>query len=342
MNDPTQIGARPSEPGNGGNVTDSVLVARRDEPLRPEHTGLGNVVPFARPRRNAAAAAFALATIAAQHRPAPAPAGPGAVRRIAVLAASLLLHGGLLTMFWQSPAPVASIGSEVISIEVTLGATTAAGLATAPGELEAQVAAQAEDQKPDDTVAEKAAVATVMPQDVPVAPQETAPEAKEQKPETPTAEQQQQQQQIQTQTEPVPEIKTAVTADERKRVDAPTQKDIATKKQSAAAAPSDVASGVGRGRSDVSANYNGTVATHLARHKQYPVAARKAGAQGVATVSFSLDGGGRVVAVQLASGSGVPVIDQEAVAMVRRASPFPAPPDGRARNFTVPVRFNIR
>jgi len=28
--------------------------------------------------------------------------------------------------------------------------------------------------------------------------------------------------------------------------------------------------------------------------------------------------------------------------MARRASPFPAPPDGKGRNFTVPVRFNLR
>ena len=96
------------------------------------------------------------------------------------------------------------------------------------------------------------------------------------------------------------------------------------------------------GRSDNSANYNGIVAAHLARYKQYPAAARSAGAQGVATVSFSIDGGGRVTSARLAGSSGNPAIDQEVVAMARRASPFPAPPDGKGRNFTVPVRFNLR
>ena len=71
-------------------------------------------------------------------------------------------------------------------------------------------------------------------------------------------------------------------------------------------------------------------------------AARSAGSQGVATVSFSIDGGGRVTSARLAGGSGNPAIDQEVVAMARRASPFPAPPDGKGRNFTVPVRFNLR
>ncbi len=62
----------------------------------------------------------------------------------------------------------------------------------------------------------------------------------------------------------------------------------------------------------------------------------------MATVSFGIDGTGRVTTISLARGSGVASIDHEGVAMVRRASPFPPPPDGRGRNFTVPVRFNLR
>ncbi len=139
-----------------------------------------------------------------------------------------------------------------------------------------------------------------------------------------------------------PQIQTVQTAPERKRIAAPTDKKAAQKKQVAAATPTDAASGIGRGRSDNSANYNGMVAAHLARYKQYPASARSSGAQGVATVSFSLDGGGRVTSARLAGGSGNAAIDQEVVAMARRASPFPAPPDGKGRNFTVPVRFNLR
>jgi TonB family protein len=82
------------------------------------------------------------------------------------------------------------------------------------------------------------------------------------------------------------------------------------------------------------------VSAHLARHN--PDSARRAAAQGVATVSFSIDSGGRVTSVRLVSGSGNAAIDQEVVAMPRRASPFPPPPDGKGRNFTVPVRLNLR
>jgi hypothetical protein len=35
-------------------------------------------------------------------------------------------------------------------------------------------------------------------------------------------------------------------------------------------------------------------------------------------------------------------LDQEVEAMVRRASPFPAPPAGHAMTFTVPVSFQLR
>lgn len=106
--------------------------------------------------------------------------------------------------------------------------------------------------------------------------------------------------------------------------------------------PAAVASGgVGRGRSDANSNYRGMVAAHLARHKRFPAEARSLGREGSATVMFSINGGGRVTSVRLARGSGVASLDQEATAMVHRASPFPAPPDGRGTSFTVPVSFRL-
>jgi len=83
------------------------------------------------------------------------------------------------------------------------------------------------------------------------------------------------------------------------------------------------------------------VSAHLARYKQYPADARSRGDGGTATVAFSLSGSGGVTSVRLTRGSGVASIDQEVQAMVRRASPFPAPPDGRSTSFTVPVSFRL-
>jgi protein TonB len=129
-------------------------------------------------------------------------------------------------------------------------------------------------------------------------------------------------------------------APERKRIDAPTDKKAAQKKQQTAATNSNSASGVGIGRSDRSVNYAGIVRAHLARYKQTPSGAR--GSTGVATVSFSLDASGRVTAARLAGSSGNAALDQEVVAMARRASPFPPNPNGKGESFTVSVRFEVR
>jgi TonB family protein len=49
-----------------------------------------------------------------------------------------------------------------------------------------------------------------------------------------------------------------------------------------------------------------------------------------------------VTSSRLARSSGVPSLDHEVTAMVRRASPFPPPPDGRPVSFTVPINFQVR
>lgn len=104
---------------------------------------------------------------------------------------------------------------------------------------------------------------------------------------------------------------------------------------------SPAASGRGVGRSDADSNYPGQVFAHLARYKQLPANALKTGEQAKPTVAFGLDGGGRVTSVRLARGSGNSSIDQAVQAMVRRASPFPAPPSGHAKNFSITVTFRL-
>jgi protein TonB len=291
-------GNRGQMPSGDPGRHDLLLVARHGDPSQSVATDLSNVVPFA--RRRAVEAEFPLAPIAAADRPALPPPDFGVGWRIALLAGSLMLHSLLLAIFWREPAPLASIGIESISVEITLGATNAAGLAPQPGEQEVKPVTTTEEQTPDERKTEESRVATVMPQEVPVAAQEAAPEAIPQEP--------------------------------RQHV----------QKKHVAAVPNDSAGGIGRGRSDVSSNYNGLVAAHLQRYKQYPTTARTARSQGAATVSFRVDAFGRVTSVELAQPSGISAFDQEAVAMVRRASPFPRRPDGRGRDFTVPVRFNRR
>jgi protein TonB len=92
------------------------------------------------------------------------------------------------------------------------------------------------------------------------------------------------------------------------------------------------------------ADFRGRVLAHLARHKRFPDQARALRVSGRVAVTFSFDARGRVTNVALAASSGHPVLDQEALAMVRRASPFPViPPEtGRmAASFTAPIRYDL-
>ena len=92
----------------------------------------------------------------------------------------------------------------------------------------------------------------------------------------------------------------------------------------------------------VASAYRGSVLSHLASFKRYPPAARARGVQGNPAVSFSIDASGRVISVSLTRASGDPDIDAEIVAMVHRASPFPAPPPGAPHVFSAGVNFRLQ
>lgn len=92
-------------------------------------------------------------------------------------------------------------------------------------------------------------------------------------------------------------------------------------------------------------SYRDRLAAHLARHKQYPSAAKAAGEQGTAMLSFTVGRGGQLLGSHLARSSGRAALDAETLAMVRRAQPLPAfPPEmtQSSLSFTVPVNFSLR
>jgi protein TonB len=109
-------------------------------------------------------------------------------------------------------------------------------------------------------------------------------------------------------------------------------------KQKAARPSEEKRAAGGSGRTAVAslANYDGLVSAHLRR---YQSAARSGGATGSGAVTFSLTGSGSVTSARIARSTGAAVLDQEILAMVRRASPFPAPPDSQPKSFTVPLNF---
>jgi len=87
--------------------------------------------------------------------------------------------------------------------------------------------------------------------------------------------------------------------------------------------------------------YNSLVYGHLQRYKRYPPSA--GGASGMVTVRFALSRSGEVVSSAVAKSSGNDVLDQEALAILRRANPFPAFPadkPGAQDSFVGPISFS--
>ena len=80
----------------------------------------------------------------------------------------------------------------------------------------------------------------------------------------------------------------------------------------------------------------------IERNKHYPEIADRRGQKGVVQIFFSLDRQGRVVESRVVRSSGAPALDEEAVALLRRAQPFPPPPPefpGDIVNLLLPLRF---
>jgi periplasmic protein TonB len=95
----------------------------------------------------------------------------------------------------------------------------------------------------------------------------------------------------------------------------------------------------------VQASWQKALVDHLNRYKRYPEAARVTGAQGTVVVGFRIDRSGHLLTASIARTSGSAALDEEALAVLRRASPLPAPPNdiaGTMLDLTLPIQFRIR
>jgi TonB family protein len=82
----------------------------------------------------------------------------------------------------------------------------------------------------------------------------------------------------------------------------------------------------------------------LERNKRYPESSLSSREQGVAQIFFSIDRQGGVVDSRVEHSSGAAALDEEALALVRRAQPFPKPPSklvGERVDLVVPIRFYL-
>jgi len=366
--------APPVDRGNVVNLRDAPLVARADPAPASPAPDPSNVIPFERARRGASEAAPPPITVGPDDRPAPRPAATTLRRDLLTLAAALAAHGLFVFAFWQEPRELPSIGIEAITVEIVVGDNRAAGAAPTPGETEAQPSAPAEavtaeekpveaepqrtaevreltpeekqaevvrepspEQQPD--TRSQVAMAQTPQAEVPTAqPRETPPDMSAVI--SPPRDEPREVQPVEPKAKQPAQKKAEQKRAEQKKLE---QKKAEPQKQAArpASMPSEGASGSGRQAVASNANYNGRVAAHLARYKQYPASARSNGIQGSGAVTFSLSGSGSVTSVTVVRGTGAAVLDQELAAMVRRASPFPTPPNGQSLSFTVPVSFKL-
>jgi TonB family protein len=88
----------------------------------------------------------------------------------------------------------------------------------------------------------------------------------------------------------------------------------------------------------------GRLLGQLNRFKQYPRAARQAHIEGVVQLHFVMDAQGKVLSFEIAKSSGRPILDSEALALIRRAQPLPALPADyptRTLDAIVPIEFYL-
>ena len=91
-------------------------------------------------------------------------------------------------------------------------------------------------------------------------------------------------------------------------------------------------------------SYSSLLANAIAKYKQYPKIAQMRGWQGTVIVDLEIDIKGAVISVKIKKSSTYEVLDNEALEMIKKASPFPAPPESlRGKNFNVlvPISFKL-
>ena len=91
------------------------------------------------------------------------------------------------------------------------------------------------------------------------------------------------------------------------------------------------------------AKWQQSLVAHLARFKKYP--AQGNSAEGVVSIAFTVDRKGNVLNGRVDKSSGSAEFDAEALAMMKRASPLPAPPaevTDSDLSFIIPIRFAPR
>lgn len=95
---------------------------------------------------------------------------------------------------------------------------------------------------------------------------------------------------------------------------------------------------------DARNKYGNSLWGAISKHKKYPKIAAMRNWQGEAIVELELDGNGKLKSKKIVQSSGHDVLDKQALEMVEKALPFPAPPEalrGNSFTITVPIPFKL-
>mgnify|MGYP002135531303 FL=1 len=90
--------------------------------------------------------------------------------------------------------------------------------------------------------------------------------------------------------------------------------------------------------------YGLLLSQEIAKFKQYPPFAKQSRQQGVVLVQVQIDALGKLVAANVYQSSNHELLDNQALAMVRKASPFSKPPpdiENKDLNLVIPIAFNL-
>lgn len=185
------------------------------------------------------------------------------------------------------------------------------------------------------------------PTDIPVGPEQVMSEARpEAKPE-------------QAASDDAPELPQAANPEAVLDTQKKAQPDVTPEQQAAAAtsAPASVSERIApvavaptqgqpdQKQSQAVATWRSQILALVERNKRYPEAARARREQGVTQIRFTLDRSGMVADARVLQSSGSEALDAEAIALLKRAQPFPAPPDTFASNVVavrLPIRFTVK
>ena len=105
------------------------------------------------------------------------------------------------------------------------------------------------------------------------------------------------------------------------------------------------AEGAAGGDPGLRRSYAAQLRQWVARHQHYPRVARARRIEGDGAVRFRIDRSGRLLYAVVARSTGHAVLDEELLAMLRRASPLPPmPPDlpGDSHEVILPAGFALR